>query len=640
MSRIIEGSLEILRPMEAAVKEEESDDMSTQLSSAAHNAGQNEQQPARTSHDHDHEEEENGSDDDSFAETDESSDPEHEEEEDDSLILAVGGRKRVAINRKKASNEAKWQTRLQLLRKYRKQHGHCRVPQICQMDGVELGNWIRKQRVEYKKHVEGKPSQITQERIDQLEAVGYDFHYTKQKREKVQWQTKLALLRQYKYRERNGHCQAPQRYEFDGVKLGIWLANQKAEYGKHSRGEPSCITQERIEQLEAVGVDFHYTKQKKDEAQWQSKLELLREYREQNGHCNVPKRYEINGVNLGRWIQTQRHEYKKRIDGKPDAWITQQRIIALNAIGLEWSPKTSMNAGDGTSSGNERTPAMTRSSRRFSRRTRVTDLYSGATTSAIFAKSLRSKMQKSSQSKSPRPDDQGGMNEPSVDDAAYQKERTSVLVHGLSKRMPIATTCLTRRKKVASTGGKSTKMTPLRNRLLRKRGATAAGHSANTCSVPERSSLRQNRGKRKRNAPEHYCMLDPTRSQAPVATQSPAKVKASHGKNSRSATCHSSKRTVSEHPQSANNLAVESPATATTTDISWDEHFDRLVEFKWNHGHCRVPVEFCVDDSYYLGQWVVVQRLQHNRLVDGRPSSIAADQVSRLNAIGFVWRAR
>ena len=74
--------------------------------------------------------------------------------------------------------------------------------------------------------------------------------------------------------------------------------------------------------------------------------------------------------------------------------------------------------------------------------------------------------------------------------------------------------------------------------------------------------------------------------------------------------------------------------------MSWEEHFDRLVEFKWNHGHCHVPVDFCVDDSYYLGQWVVVQRLQHHRLVVGRTTSITADQVERLHAIGFVWKVR
>ena len=133
-------------------------------------------------------------------------------------------------------------------------------------------------------------------------------------------------------------------------------------------------------------------------------------------------------------------------------------------------------------------------------------------------------------------------------------------------------------------------------------------------------------------------MLDQTRNQATVTNQTSAKVKASNGKNSRSVTRRSSRRTVSEHLKSANNPAVESIAKATATDTQWDEHFDRLVEFKSNHGHCHVPADFCADNEYHLGQWAVVQRLQHNRLMDGRPSSITAEQVERLNAIGFVWK--
>ena len=50
------------------------------------------------------------------------------------------------------------------------------------------------------------------------------------------------------------------------------------QYKKHSEGKPAKITQERIDQLEAIGLDFNDTQQKRDEAQWQSKLELLRQY--------------------------------------------------------------------------------------------------------------------------------------------------------------------------------------------------------------------------------------------------------------------------------------------------------------------------------------------------------------------------
>jgi len=66
------------------------------------------------------------------------------------------------------------------------------------------------------------------------------------------WQSKLELLRQY--RERNGHCRVPFSYEIGGVKLGIWLSDQRVAYQKHSEGKPTTkiITQERIDQLRSL----------------------------------------------------------------------------------------------------------------------------------------------------------------------------------------------------------------------------------------------------------------------------------------------------------------------------------------------------------------------------------------------------
>ena len=170
MSRVIEGSLEILRPISVgAVKgEEELDDVSrpapaTQDDQNEHAFPQQKQdddegEESRTSHDHD-EEEENGSDCDSFTETGETS-ASKDEEEDDSLIVAVGVRERAVINRKKASNEAKWQSKLQLLRKFRKQHGHCRVPKSYRMDGIRLGRWVGNQRRDYKTTVRARRKRL------------------------------------------------------------------------------------------------------------------------------------------------------------------------------------------------------------------------------------------------------------------------------------------------------------------------------------------------------------------------------------------------------------------------------------------------------------------------------------------------
>ena len=318
MSRIIEGSLEILRPISVgAVKEEEwghgassapptrIQDVPDDTELYAIQTPRDDDDESRTPHVHG--EEENGvgpgEDEDSFAETTDASGSSEAEEDDSSLA--------GTITPYEERNEAKWQTKLELLRQYRERNGHCRVPCHYEIDGVKLGIWLSDQRVAYWQHSEGKPARfINQERIDQLKALGLDFNDTKQKREEAQWQAKLQLLRQY--RERNGHCRVPQRDEFDGVNLGSWINRLRVAYMKRSEGKPAqYITQERIDQLEEIGLDFNDTKQKRNKAQWQSKLELLRQYRVRNGHCRVPHSYEIDGVKLGNWLSKQRDEYRK-----------------------------------------------------------------------------------------------------------------------------------------------------------------------------------------------------------------------------------------------------------------------------------------------------------------------------------------
>lgn len=68
------------------------------------------------------------------------------------------------------------------------------------------------------------------------------------------------------------------------------------------------------------------------------KFELLKEFQRENGHCRVPQRLEVaESVQLGKWVHTQRCEYKKFMKGSGPASITQDRIDKLNMIGFQWS---------------------------------------------------------------------------------------------------------------------------------------------------------------------------------------------------------------------------------------------------------------------------------------------------------------
>jgi hypothetical protein len=69
--------------------------------------------------------------------------------------------------------------------------------------------------------------------------------------------------------------------------------------------------------------------------------------------------------------------------------------------------------------------------------------------------------------------------------------------------------------------------------------------------------------------------------------------------------------------------------SSSLQERTWDELYERLLEFQEEHGHCRVPRSF---DKWDLGTWVSSQR-RANLTIDHR-------RAERLNAIGFEWTLR
>ena len=220
-----------------------------------------------------------------------------------------------------------WKSTYELLRQYKKDKGDSLVPKSYAVDGVALGHWVHTQRQEYRKLQEGKQSAMTCERIDKLETLGIDWDpFT------TQWKSTYELLRQY-YNDK-GDCRVPTSYAVNGVALGQWVRTQRQEYWKLQDGKPSSMTRERIDKLEAVGIDWHPLKK-----QWNSMYELLQLYKKDKGNCRVPKSYAVDGVALGVWVAVQRVQYRYLQDGKLSA-MTRERIDKLETLGIDWDPFT------------------------------------------------------------------------------------------------------------------------------------------------------------------------------------------------------------------------------------------------------------------------------------------------------------
>lgn len=155
------------------------------------------------------------------------------------------------------------------------------------------------------------------------------------------------------YRNENGDCNVPQKYPQNPA-LGIWYVmiaelpncigffgsyllhyrvnKMRMEKKHYDEGERSVLCEEKISALD--DIDFQWAKRKGD-VLWEERFQDLKQFFEQKGHCRVPTKYKKD-TSLGRWVSTQRKQYKEMKDGKKTL-ITAERIARLEALGFCWN---------------------------------------------------------------------------------------------------------------------------------------------------------------------------------------------------------------------------------------------------------------------------------------------------------------
>lgn len=197
----------------------------------------------------------------------------------------------------------RWEAAFNALRLFQKEHGHCRVAESFASDklGFKLGLWVSNLRI-VKAKGGLKPDQIS--RLDSL-GFSWDPH-------KEQWEHSFAALKQF--REREGHCRVSANQIEYNIKLGSWVRTQRIKKSKLSR--------EQIQRLDNLGFSWDPLNE-----QWEESFKALQKYHMHEGHCRVPQKLLIYGVNLGSWVSSQRQNKSR---------ITSERIKRLNALGFTW----------------------------------------------------------------------------------------------------------------------------------------------------------------------------------------------------------------------------------------------------------------------------------------------------------------
>ena len=98
---------------------------------------------------------------------------------DTEMGLAMPWKRPIGCPRKEEESEKlklEWEEKFALLRAFRKEHGHCRVPPGYTVAGFNMGGWVATQRKEYSKFCHGSYSAIINEkRVMRLEQVGFEW---------------------------------------------------------------------------------------------------------------------------------------------------------------------------------------------------------------------------------------------------------------------------------------------------------------------------------------------------------------------------------------------------------------------------------------------------------------------------------
>lgn len=140
----------------------------------------------------------------------------------------------------------------------------------------------------------------------------------------LDWYMMYERLKEYK--KEYGDINVPIYYKTpDGILLGHWLSNIRSSYKNPMPGN-TRLNSNKIKLLEELGIDWAPI-----ESQWENIYLIAKQYYEEKGDLLIPDKYvTAENIKLGRWIATQRYNYKEGI-------ISEEKIALLDKIGMVWS---------------------------------------------------------------------------------------------------------------------------------------------------------------------------------------------------------------------------------------------------------------------------------------------------------------
>jgi hypothetical protein len=219
-----------------------------------------------------------------------------------------------------------WDEKFQKVREYRREHLDCCVPRNYKQD-PELGTWVNYQRT---LHSQGR---LRQDRETKLESIGFTWSKSSGTRdtskEDEKWFEKYKKL--VDFSKEHGHCIVSHSCKKDRS-LRRWVQTQRYF------NEKEILKKDRKELLDELGFVWRIDKADANasltQRKWDEMFDRLVEYKQINGHVNVPLSFQKWG--LGRWVVNRLAEGR-------NGQLDPRRAKRLVAIGMNFDSRWNEN---------------------------------------------------------------------------------------------------------------------------------------------------------------------------------------------------------------------------------------------------------------------------------------------------------
>ena len=153
----------------------------------------------------------------------------------------------------------------------------------------------------------------------------------------------LSKLKAFK--KKTGHCY-PARNSIEESTIASWIHVQRKQKVKHDKGEYSSLTEERIQLLDGIGLDWapsksgglnnpNHPRRKINDKEWETTFKELVAFKKKHGHTQPGKSVKV----LGGWVCRMRALYAKRARGD-ETTLTDDKIAKLESIGFQFAQRS------------------------------------------------------------------------------------------------------------------------------------------------------------------------------------------------------------------------------------------------------------------------------------------------------------